>query len=116
MARPVPNFWIFPSRTIRPSTASTVVGLTSGSILQMAALEIGVRLFRTVAKEQKCQVIATTHSYECLESAVNQAKDTGMDDDFCYFRLGRNKKDETVAYRLSQDLLAHATDNALEVR
>ena len=70
----------------------------------------------TVAKEQKCQVIATTHSYECLESAVNQAKNTGIGDDFSYFRLGRNKKDETVAYRLSQDLLAHATDNDLEVR
>ena len=67
-------------------------------------------------QKQQCQIIATTHSYECLESAVKAAKDTEMQDDFCYFRLGRNKKDETVAYRLSQDLLAHATENDLEVR
>ena len=96
-----------------------------GSILLIDEIESGFHYsvydkfweaVMTVAKEQKCQVIATTHSYECLESAVNQAKNTGMGDDFCYFRLGRNKKGEPVAYRLSQDLLAHATDNDLEVR
>ena len=38
-----------PVFTIAPNTASTVVGLTSGSILQISALESGVRLFNTVA-------------------------------------------------------------------
>ena len=37
------------SRTIAPSTDSTVVGLTSGSMLQISALERGVRLFKMVA-------------------------------------------------------------------
>ena len=96
-----------------------------GSILLIDEIESGFHYsayeklweaIMTVAKEQKCQVIATTHSYECIESAVNQAKDTGIGDDFCYFRLGRNKKGETVAYRYSADLLFSATDDNLEVR
>lgn len=70
----------------------------------------------TVAREHGCQIVATTHSYECLESAVNAAKDPEVQDDFCYFRLARNKRGETVAHRFSQELLAHATDNDLEVR
>ena len=69
----------------------------------------------TVAKEQNCQLIATTHSYECLDSAVNTVKRVGMQDDFCYFRLGKNKG-ESVAYRYSADLLSSATDDNLEVR
>ena len=69
-----------------------------------------------VAKEQNCQVIATTHSYECLDSAVNTVKRVGMQNEFCYFRLGKNKKGEPTAYRYSADLLSSATDDNLEVR
>lgn len=70
----------------------------------------------TVAKEEDCQVIATTHSYECLDSSVNIAKKIGMQDDFCYYRLGKDKKGDSVAYRYSAELLSSATDNNLEVR
>ena len=70
----------------------------------------------SVAKEQNCQLIATTHSYECLDSAVNTVKRGGMQDDFCYFRLGKNKNGESIAYRYSADLLSSATDDNLEVR
>ena len=38
-----------PFFTIEPSTASTVVGLTSGSNLHISALDSGVKLFNTVA-------------------------------------------------------------------
>ena len=44
-----PIFLICPSFTILLSTASTVVGLTSGNIPQISAFEIGTKLFRTVA-------------------------------------------------------------------
>ena len=44
-----PIFLICPDRTILLSTASTVVGLTSGNMAQISALEIGTRLFSTVA-------------------------------------------------------------------
>ena len=40
---------ICPSRTIRPSTASTVVGLISGWMAQISALDSGVRLPSTAA-------------------------------------------------------------------
>ena len=68
------------------------------------------------AKEEHCQIIATTHSYECLTSAVNQAASNGMQDDFCYFRLGKNKQGQPAAFRFSQEILLHATDSNLEVR
>lgn len=70
----------------------------------------------TVAREHNCQVIATTHSYDCLDSAVNTVKRVGMQNEFCYFRLGKNKKGEPTAYRYSADLLSSATDDNLEVR
>lgn len=47
--RPEPIRIILPSLVILPKTASTVVGLTSGKILHISDLEIGVRLFNTVA-------------------------------------------------------------------
>ena len=68
------------------------------------------------AKEERCQVIAATHSYECLESAAAQADTANLHNDFCYFRLGRDNNGEVNAYRFSQEILAHATDNDLEVR
>lgn len=47
--RPEPIRFILPSLVMLPKTASTVVGLTSGKILHISDLEIGVRLFSTVA-------------------------------------------------------------------
>ena len=49
VALPEPIFMMLPDLTIFPKTASTV-GLTSGSMSQISALEIGVELFRTVAQ------------------------------------------------------------------
>ena len=46
--RPDPTRCILPVFTISPKTAATVVGLTSGNILHISDLEIGVRLFNTV--------------------------------------------------------------------
>ena len=68
------------------------------------------------AKQEHCQIIATTHSYECITSAATQADANGMQDDFCYFRLGKNKLGQPAAFRFSQEILLHATDSNLEVR
>ena len=57
MAFADPIRFIVPFFTIAPTTASTVVGLTSGSILQMSDLESGVRLFNTVASIRAVFVI-----------------------------------------------------------
>lgn len=45
----MPRRSILPFFTMLPKTASTVVGLISGKILQISALEIGVNEFKTVA-------------------------------------------------------------------
>jgi hypothetical protein len=68
------------------------------------------------AREEHCQVIATTHSYECIESAAKQAGANGMQDDFCYFRLGRNKHGDIEAHRYSHDMLDFAVKDNMEVR
>ena len=52
------------SRTIAPSTDSTVVGLTSGSMLQISALERGVRLFRMVASTRVFLLAHPRHRLE----------------------------------------------------
>ena len=57
VARPAPIRFTEPVRIIAPRTASTVVGLTSGRILQISALDSGVRLFRTVASTRAFFVI-----------------------------------------------------------
>ncbi len=57
VARPAPIRFTEPVLTIAPRTASMVVGLTSGRILQISALDSGVRLFRTVASTRAFFVI-----------------------------------------------------------
>jgi hypothetical protein len=56
-ARAAPICLMLPFRIIAPRTASTVEGLTSGSILQISAFEIGGRLFSTVASIRALFVI-----------------------------------------------------------
>ena len=57
VVRPAPIRFTEPVLTIAPRTASTVVGLTSGRVLQISALDSGVRLFRTVASTRAFFVI-----------------------------------------------------------
>lgn len=67
------------------------------------------------AQESKCQVIATTHSYECVAGAVEGIEKTDMKDSFCLFRLAQEKEGR-VAYRYSEDLLQYALESDVEVR
>lgn len=66
------------------------------------------------AKEFNCQIIATTHSHECLESANSAAKKTDFPG-FNYIRLDRNA-DQSVAKIYSIDVLDAAFKNGWEVR
>nr|WP_315099537.1 AAA family ATPase [uncultured Fretibacterium sp.] len=71
------------------------------------------------ARENRCQVIATTHSYECIQGAV--AAGDAARDDFCYFRIDRGEDDDEddkdiVARRYSGDLLNTAMEMEMEVR
>ena len=67
------------------------------------------------AQKSNCQVIATTHSYECVAGAVEGIEKADMKDQFCFFRLAQEKKGR-VAYRYSEDLLQYALESNVEVR
>ena len=58
VARADPIFFTDPSFTIFPSTASTVVGLTSGKNPQISDLDIGNTLFSTV-----CSILSVFFSF-----------------------------------------------------
>lgn len=66
------------------------------------------------AREFNCQIIATTHSYECLVSAYNGFSGD-FRKDFTYVRLDRIKS-ETKAKIFDIDMLKVAIDANMEVR
>ncbi|MBD5560508.1 MAG: ATP-binding protein [Clostridia bacterium] len=77
------------------------------------------RLWEVVAKTaaiSNCQVIATTHSYECISGASVGIQKAGRSDDFGYFRLGYDRNKGECAYQFSDDLLRTAIDMEVEVR
>lgn len=66
-----------------------------------------------IAKDTDSQVIATTHSYECISAAKSLAvNDTDL---FGYIRLDR-KEDIVKANRFDNDAFEYAIDNDIEVR
>jgi len=67
------------------------------------------------AKEYHCQIIATTHSYECIAGALEGVCNAIAEEDFCYYRLGRHEE-QTRAYRFSSEQLREALKSDLEVR
>ena len=67
------------------------------------------------AQKSNCQVIATTHSYECVAGAVEGIEKADMKDQFCFFRLAQEKKGR-CAYRFSSDVIHTALDADMEVR
>lgn len=67
------------------------------------------------AKDCNCQVIATTHSYECITGALSGVEAADAKDSFCYYRLDKQES-KTYAHRFSFDLLSDAVMSDLEVR
>ena len=67
------------------------------------------------AQKSNCQVIATTHSYECVAGAVEGIEKADMKDNFCFFRLAQEKNGRR-AYRFSSDVIRTALDAEMEVR
>jgi AAA15 family ATPase/GTPase len=66
------------------------------------------------AKKYDCQVIATTHSYECLEAAYNGFSGD-LEKDFTYLRLD-SVGDETKAKIFDYKMLKVAIESNMEVR
>lgn len=77
-----------------------------------------VQLWETIAKaaqESRCQIIASTHSYECIVCAIDGMERAGTENDFCYFRVDK-KGTKNFAYRYSSELLRTAIKTEMEVR
>ncbi len=68
-----------------------------------------------VARENNCQIIATTHSYECLQSALAGIEAANLQDDFCLYRIER-QNEENRAFRYNGELARFAVDSNMEVR
>lgn len=68
------------------------------------------------AQENNCQVIATTHSYECIAGAVAGMEKTNLQDEFAFYRLSKDNKKGNSAKRFTNDLLKYAIESDAEVR
>lgn len=69
----------------------------------------------TLAIQEKCQVIATTHSYECISGALEGIMAAKLEDSFAYTRLDRSEKG-IVPKTFTSDMLERALDSDWEVR
>ena len=67
------------------------------------------------AKLVNCQIIATTHSYECIQSAINQASVLSCTENFGFMRLEKHDNQLSVK-SFSQSALSYALKSELEVR
>ncbi len=67
------------------------------------------------ARENNCQIIATTHSYECIDGAITGIEKAGMMDSFCYYRV-EHTGNGNYGYRYSGPLLRSAVETEMEVR
>ena len=72
-------------------------------------------IIATIARKYACQIIATTHSYECIVGAIDGIESADRKHEFCYFRLNR-KGTRNRAYRYSGELLRIAIAEDMEVR
>lgn len=70
----------------------------------------------SAAKENHCQIIATTHSYECIAGAVEGVTMADMSDEFVYYRIAEEPNEHNKAYRFSMDMLQQAISSEMEVR
>ena len=69
----------------------------------------------TLAIQEKCQIIATTHSYECINGALVGIKAANLDDSFAYIRLDRNENG-VMPKTFTSDMLERAINSDWEVR
>lgn len=67
------------------------------------------------ALEFNCQIIATTHSYECLQAAFEGTANAGLSDEFRYVRLDRIGED-IIAKTYSHAMMGAAIERGWEVR
>lgn len=72
-------------------------------------------IIAVTAKKNNCQIVATTHSYECIDGAVDGIEAADMQDEFSYYRIERTSK-ENRSFRYSGAIMKSALDSGMEVR
>jgi len=72
-------------------------------------------IIASLAAQEKCQIIATTHSYECINSALKGVKKEGLTGVFSYTRLAR--EDDCIKPKaFTNEILDFALSKDWEVR
>jgi predicted ATPase len=98
------------------------IGNSRGGIVLVDEIENGIHhsvmqsIWQSIGKavrDYDCQLLATTHSYECLQAAYEGLKDVA--DDFRYLRLDR-KEDNTVGKVATHEIVGQAIAANMEVR
>ena len=69
-----------------------------------------------IAKSENCQIIATTHSYECIVSAMEGVEGACMQDSFLFTRLDKSEEGQIAAKSFSHKMLKSAVSSDWEVR
>ena len=72
-------------------------------------------MISVLAIQERCQIIATTHSYECITGALEGVKAANQKDNFAYTRLDRDENC-IVPKTFTSDMLERALDSDWEVR
>jgi len=70
----------------------------------------------TLTNTEKCQVIATTHSYECISGAAEGVKAAGLQDAFSFVRLEKSHENQVSPKQFTHDMLENAVSTDWEVR
>lgn len=100
------------------------IAANPGSIILIDEIETGFHysmyetlwtLIAKTAKDNNCQIIATTHSYECIQNAVSGISAVGCEDSFCMYRI-EHSDGENRAYRYDGELTRLSIDMNMEVR
>ena len=95
-----------------------------GCILLIDEVENGIhyslhsalwKVISTLANQLECQIVATTHSFDCICGALDGIKEAGLENEFTYARL--DKSVSAITPKLySSDALERAINTDWEVR
>ena len=89
--------------------------LSGNNFLMISSMSFTAYARISSLQKNNCQIIATTHSYECIDGAIDGIEAANMQDEFCYYRVERTDK-ENRAFRYSGNLIRSAINSSMEVR
>jgi AAA15 family ATPase/GTPase len=73
------------------------------------------KLMDKLTAETDCQILATTHSYECIRGAVNGVTENGNNTSLGFIRL-EEEKGKIIPHIFTKEMLEFAVNSQMEVR